>query len=114
MVEVTETLADPSKTRGILKWALSDVTSIKNIPIWAFHGDKDKICPIARDQKVFAKMQQIGGNMKFTIWSGDGHGVAEKMIIGGDNGSTQFSSDRCAKEPVFMKWLFAQSLLERN
>jgi hypothetical protein len=35
-------------------------------------------------------------------------GVATKMITGADNGSTQFSSDRCDQESVFMKWLFAQ------
>ena len=53
--------------------------------------------------------------MKFTIWAGDGHGVAMKMITGADNGSTQLSSDRCDPEPVFMKWLFAQkrTLLNR-
>ena len=55
-------------------------------------------------------MQEIDGNMKFTTWVGDGHGVAPKMIAGSDNGSTQMSSDRCDPEPVFMKWLLAQKL----
>ena len=43
-----------------------DVTVIKHIPIWVFHGDADKRCPYEKDQKVFAAMQKIGGNMKFT------------------------------------------------
>ena len=34
-----------------------DASLIKNLPIWAFHGDKDKICPIERDQKLFAEMK---------------------------------------------------------
>ena len=85
-----------------------DASLIKNLPIWAFHGDKDKVCPIERDQKLFAEMKKLGGNMKFTTWTGDRHGVAKKMIIGGDNGSTQLSSGRCDGETEFMKWLFAQ------
>ena len=85
-----------------------DASVIKDIPIWAFHGDQDKVCPFERAQKLFGEMQKLGGNMKFTVWTGDGHSVAMKMITGADNGSTQLSSDRCDPEPMFMKWLFAQ------
>ncbi len=81
---------------------------IKDLPIWAFHGDNDKVCPIERDQKLFAQMKELGGNMKLTTWEGDGHAVSEKMITGSDNGTTQVSSKRCDPEPFFLKWLFAQ------
>ena len=91
-----------------------DASMITDVPIWAFHGDKDKVCPIQRDQKLFAEMEKLVGNMKLTTWAGDGHGVAEKMITGGDNGSTQLSSDRCDPEPELMKWLFSKSLANRN
>ena len=80
-----------------------DVTKIKDIPIWVFHGNQDNICPIERDQNIFAEMKEIGGNMKFTNREGDGHGIAVKMITGSDNGSTQLNSDRCDPEPVFLK-----------
>jgi len=53
-------------------------------------------------------MQRIGGNMKLTTWTGDGHNVAAKMIVGSDNGNTQLSSDRCDPEPVFLNWLLEQ------
>ena len=85
-----------------------DADLIKDIPIWAFHGDRDNVCPIGPELKLFAEMKELRGNMKLTIWAGDGHGVAAKMILGGENGSTQLSSDRCDPEPEFMKWLFAQ------
>jgi hypothetical protein len=37
-------------------------------------------CPIEKDQIVFAEIKKIGGNMKFTTWAGDGHGIAVKII----------------------------------
>lgn len=85
-----------------------DASVIKDVPIWAFHGDEDKVCPFDREQKLFSQMKNLGGNMKLTTWVGDGHGVGSKWLVGGDNGRTELSSDRCDPEPVFMKWLFAQ------
>ena len=86
-----------------------DPAKIKDLPIWAFHGDRDGVCPIEKDQAVFDEMKRLGGNMKFTIWRGDNHGVSGKMVVGASNGTTYLSSDRCDKEPDFMTWLFAQS-----
>jgi len=88
-----------------------DVNKIKNIPIWAFHGDKDPKCPYEKDVKVFEEMTKVGGNMKFTTWHGDTHGgpVALKMLTGANNGTTQMSSNQCDTESVFLKWLFKQS-----
>lgn len=86
-----------------------DPAKIKRIPIWAFHGDKDRVCPIAKDQMVFDQMKQLGGNMKFTIWADDKHAVSHKFIPGSNNGTTHLSSDRCDKEPDLMTWLFKQN-----
>ncbi len=91
-----------------------DASVIKDVPIWAFHGDQDTVCPYERGQKLFAEMERLGGNMKLTTWAGDGHGVAAKMISGGDNGSTGCSSDRCDGEPDMLTWLFSQSLADRQ
>lgn len=85
-----------------------DSTKIKDIPIWAFHGDKDGVCPIEKQLKEFEELKELGGNMKLTIWAGDNHGVSGKMIPGADNGTTESSSDRCDLEPDFMTWLFKQ------
>jgi predicted peptidase len=102
--------AAPSAGSGLRRTEdFIDPKKIRDIPIWAFHGDKDGVCPIARDQKVFDEMKRLGGNMKFTIWKGDNHGVSGKFIVGADNGTTLLSSNRCDKESEFMKWLFARS-----
>ena len=102
--------AAPSAGSGLKRTEdFIDPMKIKNVPIWAFHGDKDGVCPIEKDQKVFDEMNGLGGNMKLTIWKGDNHGVSGKMIVGADNGVTHLSSQRCDKEPDFMTWLFSQS-----
>ena len=102
--------AAPSAGSGLRRTEdFIDAKRIEDIPIWAFHGDKDGVCPIARDQKVFNEMKRLGGNMKFTIWKGDNHGVSGKFIVGAKNGITLLSSNRCDKQSDFMKWLFAQS-----
>lgn len=58
-------------------------------------------------------MEKLGGNMKLTTWAGDGHGVAEEMIAGSDNGSTQLSSEKCDETANVWDWLFAQRLDKR-
>jgi predicted peptidase len=83
-------------------------SKIVDVPIWAFHGDKDGVCPIAKDQAVLAAMKKLKGTMKLTTWAGDKHGVSGKMIVGADNGTTEFSGDRCDRETDFMTWLFKQ------
>jgi predicted peptidase len=101
--------AAPSAGSGLKKTeAFIDPKIIKNVPIWAFHGDKDGVCPYAKEKKVFDEMRTLNGNMKLTTWKGDKHGVSDKFIHGADNGTTEASSKRCDPEPNFLKWLFKQ------
>ena len=107
--------AAPSAGSGLRRTEdFIDATLIKDIPMWAFHGDKDRVCPIEKGHKVFKQMKKIGGNFKFTTWKGDGHGISKKMILGGNNGKTEFSSDKCDKEKDFMKWLFSQKRADKE
>ena len=91
-----------------------DASVIRDVPIWAFHGEEDTVAPYWRAQELFSEMERLGGNMKLTTWSGDGHSVAGKMITGGENGDTRCSSDRCDSEPEMLAWLFAQALASRK
>lgn len=107
--------AAPSAGSGLKRTEpFIDPTKIKDVPIWAFHGDRDRVCPVEKDLKVFEEMKRLGGNMKLTIWKGDNHNVSGKMIPGADNRTTQVSSIRCDSEPDFMPWLFAQSRTKRK
>lgn len=49
--------------------------ALKNVPIWAFHGDKDDMVPIERDRVVVAALKAIGGNIQFTELTGEGHNI---------------------------------------
>ena len=101
--------AAPSAGSGLKKSEnFIDPSKFKDLPVWAFHGDKDGVCPIDKQNAVMAEMKKIGGNMKQTTWLGGNHGVSGKMIPGAENGKTTYSSDRCDKEPDFLTWLFKQ------
>jgi predicted peptidase len=104
----------PSAGTGLTNTApFIDATLIKNVPIWAFHGDLDPTCPYDRNLNLFNEMKQLGGNMKFTTFKGDRHNIPGKIIPGGDNGTTQFSSDHCDPETDFLTWLFSQKRPDR-
>ena len=74
--------AAPSAGSGLRRTEdFIDPSKIKDVPIWAFHGDKDGVCPIEKDIKVFEEIKKLGGVMKLTTWVGDNHGVSGKMIL---------------------------------
>lgn len=65
---------------------------LKNIPVWAFHGNKDNIVPLEATQRMVDAVRQCGGNIKFTVYHGGGHGI----------------SGIAYQEEHFFEWLFAQ------
>ena len=81
---------------------------IKDIPMWASHGDKDKVCPYDRIVDLMNKMKAINGNFKLTSWIGGNHGVSDRFIPGHESGKTELSSSRCDPESDFLTWLFKQ------
>ena len=85
-----------------------DASKIKDLPIWTFHGDKDKVCPYDKILKVFKDVKDLGGNMKLTSWLGKGHGVSGMFIPGDKKSKTELSSEKCSPEKDFLKWLFSQ------
>lgn len=45
-----------------------DVCKIKDIPMWAFHGEKDDVIPISEAERVINMLNACGGNPLFTIY----------------------------------------------
>jgi predicted peptidase len=46
---------------------------LKNVPVWAFHGDQDSVVSLESDAKMVKAVQDCGGNVKFTVYPGVGH-----------------------------------------
>ena len=66
---------------------------IKNVPIWAFHGDKDTAVKVERSRDMIAAIKAAGGMPKYTENPGVGH----------DSWTATY------KDAEMYKWLFAQS-----
>lgn len=45
----------------------------REMPIWVFHGDKDKSIPISESQEMVKRLKNMGYDVKFTIYEGVGH-----------------------------------------
>ncbi len=41
---------------------------IKHLPVWAFHGAKDKVVPLAKTKEMVEALRKCGGNVKLTIY----------------------------------------------
>ena len=46
---------------------------LSRVPIWAFHGAKDTVVPLAIGQKMVDDIKQAGGDVKFTVYPDVGH-----------------------------------------
>ena len=51
------------------------VCAIKNVPVWAIHGDKDEQVPIGRSAEMIKALEKCGGNAKFTILKDQPHDI---------------------------------------
>jgi predicted peptidase len=50
-----------------------DVYVLKDVPVWAFHGEKDDIVPITDGEKMVRALKEAGGNIKFTNYPEANH-----------------------------------------
>lgn len=51
-----------------------DAEKLKDIPIWAFHGDADPVVPVSRSQAMFDAIKEVGGEkIELTIYPGVSH-----------------------------------------
>lgn len=50
-----------------------NASKLKHMPIWAFHGDKDKVVPLKLQQNTVNRLKKADVDVKFTIYSGVAH-----------------------------------------
>ncbi len=41
---------------------------IKHLPVWAFHGAKDRVVPLGKTKEMVEALRKCGGNVKLTIY----------------------------------------------
>lgn len=62
-----------------------------NVPVWAFHGARDKLAPVAHSRDMVNAIRKAGGKPKYTEYEYAGHGIWENV-----------------KQENIMEWMFAQ------
>ena len=70
-------IAQPNRFAAIAPvcgWSVPSVAcTIKDIPIWVFHGAKDVVVPIAASEQMVEKLKSCGANVKFTVYPEANH-----------------------------------------
>jgi predicted peptidase len=46
---------------------------LKKVPVWAFHGAKDNVVPVARSQEMVDAVKKAGGEAKLTVYPEANH-----------------------------------------
>ncbi len=65
----------------------------KPVPLWVFHGAKDKTVPVARAHDMLAALKKAGGHPTYTEYPTAGHGNTPSQAHGERN---------------LLLWMFAQ------
>ena len=69
-----------------------DSLRLHDVPIWAFHGEKDPIIPVEESRRLVELVRQIGGKARLTIYPDLGHNCW----------------DRAYEDPALWDWMLAQ------
>jgi len=70
----------------------SAASKLTQMPIWAFHGERDEAVSVERSRKMIAAIRQAGGTPKFTEYKGEDHVIWDKVF----------------REPDLLPWIFTQ------
>ena len=55
---------------GGMNW---NTARLVNVPVWAFHGDKDTTVYLCESEMMVNKVNKLGGSAKLTVYEGVGH-----------------------------------------
>jgi predicted peptidase len=51
----------------------ADAAALKDVPVWAFHGDADTVVPHALSEEMVEAVKKAGGDATLTLFPGVGH-----------------------------------------
>ena len=70
----------------------SQAPAIRDLPVWAFHGDRDEAVPVRGSRKMIAALRDAGGSPRYTEVAGHGHDVWTVAY----------------RDPAVLRWLLSQ------
>jgi predicted peptidase len=70
----------------------SKAPTFAHVPVWLFHGDKDKTVPVGRSREMVAALKKAGGDPRYTEFKGLKHNIGQAVVA----------------EKDLLPWLFAQ------
>ncbi|MEW5745224.1 MAG: prolyl oligopeptidase family serine peptidase [Nitrospirota bacterium] len=50
-----------------------EVCRIKHLPVWAFHGARDRVVPLSESEEMVNALRSCGGTVRFTVYPDAGH-----------------------------------------
>lgn len=53
--------------------------ALKNVPVWVFHGAKDRVVPVSVSEAMVTALRKTGGEVKFTKFPEAGHSIVEEV-----------------------------------
>lgn len=59
---------------------VNNAAALANVPIWAFHGDGDKVVPIDQSRQMIEAVHAAGGHPRLTVLEGAGHGICSTVL----------------------------------
>ncbi len=57
-----------------------NICDIKDIPVWAFHGDADEVVPLEAEQSIVDALKACGGEVQFTVFPNIGHDLNAELV----------------------------------
>ena len=57
---------------------------LKNVPVWAFHGEKDNVVLVEESKKMVAALSRAGGNVKMTLYPEAAHDAWSETYQNGE------------------------------
>lgn len=70
------------------------VCILKKVPVWVFHGARDRMVPVNESEKLVDVLRGCGGNVRFTKYPDCGHNCWTRMY----------------KDPKIYRWFLSHSL----
>lgn len=72
---------------GYYGWPFSvpeNICDLVDVPVWAFHGDKDETIPLEAEQNIIDALEECGGDTQLTVFPNAGHDLNLENIYSSD------------------------------